>query len=213
MWQDVRVTEDQHVADSGPVDVRRLATVDALRAMADTTRLAILRVLMDQRDDLPVLSVKEIAARIGEPQTKLYRHIKQLEAAGLIRVASTRMVSGILEQRYQASQRDVTFDGRFLRDHADASEAAMQAVFDSFRLGFMTAFKNERFAPDAVPEPETDLQPTILSTEIRISASAAAEVRRRLQDLTKWLSQSVEADPEGLLVSVLIGYYVDPADE
>src|SRR5690242_6610077 len=75
--------------------------------MADPIRLAILAALMKSRRNLPVMSVKELAAELGEPQTKLYRHVRQLEAAGLIRVASTRMVSGILEQRYQASQRDL----------------------------------------------------------------------------------------------------------
>jgi DNA-binding transcriptional ArsR family regulator len=212
-WQDVRMTEEQHEAGSEPVDVRTLASVDALRAMADPTRLAILRVLMDRREDLPVMSVKELAARTGEPQTKLYRHVKQLEAAGLIRVASTRMVSGILEQRYQASQRDVTFDGRFLREHGDESDAAMQAVFDSFRVGFMTAFRDERLAPDAEPELASYWRPTALSAELRVSESTAAEVRRRLEELTNWLSDSLDDDPDGLLVSVLIGYYVDPADK
>jgi DNA-binding MarR family transcriptional regulator len=41
------------------------------------------------------MSVKELAEELGEPQTKLYRHVKQLEAAGLIRIAASRMVSGI----------------------------------------------------------------------------------------------------------------------
>src|SRR5580698_2917994 len=86
------------VAEAGPAAVRTVDSVAALKAMADPTRLAILAALMRTRD-LPVMSVKELAAELGEPQTKLYRHVRQLEAAGLIRVASTRMVSGILEQR------------------------------------------------------------------------------------------------------------------
>ena len=91
------------------MDVREIDTVEGLRALADPVRLAILAALDAQGPDaaLPVLSVKELARRLDEPQTKLYRHVKQLEAAGLIHVAATRMVSGILEQRYQASQRSV----------------------------------------------------------------------------------------------------------
>ena len=102
IWQDVNVNERDH--EAAPPTTRTVATVDMLKAMADPTRIAILTVLMEHPSDLPVMSVKEIAARLGEPQTKLYRHIKQLEAAGLIKVAATRMVSGILEQRYQAAQ-------------------------------------------------------------------------------------------------------------
>jgi DNA-binding transcriptional ArsR family regulator len=77
--------------------IRTVANVDVLKALADPTRLAILAALMKTRHDLPVMSVKELAAELNQPQTKLYRHVRQLEAAALIKVASTRMVSGILE--------------------------------------------------------------------------------------------------------------------
>jgi predicted ArsR family transcriptional regulator len=87
------------------------------------------------------MSVKELAAELDEPQTKLYRHVRQLEAVGLIKVASTRMVSGILEQRYQACQQDLSFERGFLHEHADESEVAMQALLDRYRDGFFAAFR------------------------------------------------------------------------
>ena len=65
-----------------------------------------------------VMSVKELAAELGEPQTKLYRHVKQLESTGLIRVAASRLVSGILEQRYQACQTDLRLGPGLMRDEA-----------------------------------------------------------------------------------------------
>ncbi len=184
-----------------------MASVESLRALADPTRQAILSALMERRDELPVLSVKELAARIGEPQTKLYRHVKQLEAAGLIRVAATRLVSGILEQRYQACQRDLVFDGQFMREHADESEAAMQALLDGFRAGFITAFRDKRLAPDAVPEAESHQRPALFVTEARVSQARAREMKARLQELMTWLSDEDAEDPDGILVDVLIGYY------
>jgi hypothetical protein len=45
--------------------------------------------------------------------------VKQLEAAGLIEVAATRMVSGIPEQRYRARQRSLQLSAALLRRHAD----------------------------------------------------------------------------------------------
>src|SRR5215471_2523012 len=93
---------------SGGEAVRAITDVETLKALADPLRLKMLSALMRGRpDDLPVLSVKELAHELGEPQTKLYRHVKQLEAAGLIRAVASRVVSGIVEQRYQASQRDL----------------------------------------------------------------------------------------------------------
>jgi DNA-binding transcriptional ArsR family regulator len=204
------MSEQERAAEAEPVAIRSVASVDMIRALADPTRLAILSVLMERHDELPVMSVKELAARLGEPQTKLYRHVRQLETAGLIRVASTRLVSGIVEQRYQANQRDLMFDGGFMREHADESEAAMRAVMDSFRDGWFTAFRDKRLAPGAVPDSQAYLKPSIFVTEARVSPRRAAEMREKLQELQKWLGSEDDEDPDGVLVDVLIGYYVVP---
>jgi DNA-binding transcriptional ArsR family regulator len=214
----VPVTDEQQaaagvtVADDSlaPLEVRTVTNVDILRAMADPTRLAILGVLMERRDELPIMSVKELAARLGEPQTKLYRHVKQLEAAHLIRVAATRLVSGILEHRFQACQRDLLFDGGFLRAHADDSEAAMSALLDGFRAGFFAAFRDKRLEPDALPEAEHYRLPTIYSSDLRMSTAKAAEMRAKLRELMTLLSDEGIQDPEGIVVNVLIGYYTGP---
>jgi DNA-binding transcriptional ArsR family regulator len=193
-----------------PLEVRTVAHVDMLRAMADPTRLAILGVLMERRDELPVMSVKELAVRLGEPQTKLYRHVKQLEAAGLIRVAATRLVSGILEQRYQACQRDLLFDAGFVRAHADDSEAAVSALLDGFRAGFFAAFRDNRLNPEAIPEAERYRLPTIYSSDLRVSPEKAAEIRARLRELMALLGDKAIEDPDGIVVNILVGYYTGP---
>src|SRR5215469_15004114 len=81
-----------------------VSNVDVLKALADPLRLRLLYALTRRAGGaaLPTMSVKELAAELGEPQTKLYRHVKHLESAGLIRSVSSRLVSGIVEHRYQA---------------------------------------------------------------------------------------------------------------
>jgi DNA-binding transcriptional ArsR family regulator len=179
--------------------------------MADPTRLAILSALMDaHHGELPVMSAKELAAQLDEPQTKLYRHIRQLETAGLIRVAATRMVSGILEQRYQACQRDLAFRSSFLREHADESEAVMEALLSNFRDGFFAAFRDKRLSPETVPESQAYRRPTLIAAEARISPARAAEIRTALQSFGELLNDPDIADPDGVLIKVLIGYYGEP---
>ncbi len=209
MVEDLRhaATAGSDAGPAAPLASKTVQDVEMLRALADPTRLAILSTLMAQRDDLPVLSVKEIAARLGEPQTKLYRHVKQLEAAGLIRVAATRMVSGILEQRYQASQRDLLFDGKFLRAHADDSGAAVTAMIDGFMAGWLAAFGDERLSPEKVQEAERYRVPTMAYCETRVSPARAAEIKDRLQELMALIDDETYEDPEGVLVDVLMGYY------
>jgi DNA-binding transcriptional ArsR family regulator len=219
MWQDETVENEQGSADVGvtgdsaPAELTTVADVDTLRALADPTRLEILALLMEGPGNLPVMSVKEIAARLSEPQTKLYRHVKHLEAAGLIRVAATRIVSGILEQRYQASQRELHFDRSFMRAHADESERALGAMFDGFRAGFLKAFKDERFAPEAVREAERYRVPRIAFSESRVSPARAAEINGRLREVMALLDDKAADDPDGVLVTVLIGYYTGTKPE
>jgi DNA-binding transcriptional ArsR family regulator len=168
--------------------------VETLKALADPTRMAILSVLTRSRD-LPVMSVKELAAELGQPQTKLYRHVRQLEEVGLIRVAATRMVSGILEQRYQACLRDLRFSPGMLREHMDETEVALQMVLDQFRDGVLEATSRQ-----------SERRPTLIMWEGTVAPAAADELKRRLQELNDWVEQLPE-DTAGVPASLLIGLY------
>jgi DNA-binding transcriptional ArsR family regulator len=170
--------------------------VATLKALADPTRMAILSVLTRSRD-LPVMSVKELAAELGEPQTKLYRHVRQLEEAGLIRVAATRMVSGILEQRYQACLRDLRLAPGMLREHMGDAEVAVQMLLDNFRDGVLEAMSRE-----------SERRPVFIACEATIAPDAADELKRRLKELNEWVEQLPD-DPDGIAASLLIGLYTD----
>ena len=116
--------------------------VATLKALADPIRLAVMGVLMGRTGEPQ--TVKEIAAALDEPQTKLYRHIKQLEQAGLIAVAGTRLVSGIVESRYTAAQDSLRLsrelfavDSGARADALDTVLAAVDLVRGEFRAGFL----------------------------------------------------------------------------
>lgn len=200
--------------------VRRVSDVDTLKAMADPTRLAILRALMDEPVGEPrVMSAKELAEELGEPQTKLYRHLKVLEAAGLIEVAETRLVSGIVETRYRAAQRDIRIDtegpgGADLADAvADETLAALLAAgIDDFR---------ERLAANGrrggYPARRTAAEtPRIGGTSLlsmRLSAEKAEEYNARLKALVDDLKDEPGV-PDGVTVEVLLAWFgrVEDAD-
>jgi DNA-binding transcriptional ArsR family regulator len=187
-----------------PPGVREIDSVEELRALADPVRLAILSALDTHGPDgeLPVMSVKELAQHLGEPQTKLYRHVKQLEAAGLIEVAATRMVSGILEQRYRARHRDLRLSEGLYRRHADESQAAVRSAFDAFLTGL---FDQARL-PDW-PSDDPD-KPVLLVFTDRVSPAAAERIRARLAEVT---TEIAEAEAGDIPVNVAIGFYRPPA--
>jgi DNA-binding transcriptional ArsR family regulator len=180
--------------------VREIDSVEELRALADPVRLAILSVLDTRVADgeLPVISVKELAQHLGEPQTKLYRHVKQLEAAGLIEVAATRMVSGILEHRYRARQRDLRLSAALFRRHADESEAAVRSAFDAFLSGLFNRARKEDLPSDG-PD-----KPVMLVAEERVSPAAAERIRARLVEVTREIAEEEKGD---IPVNIAIGFY------
>src|SRR5918999_142666 len=75
-----------------------LEDVDALRAVADPLRLRILF-----ETTYTGRTVKELAALLGVPQTRLYYHVKLLQRHDLLSVVERRMVSGIEERRYRSA--------------------------------------------------------------------------------------------------------------
>jgi DNA-binding transcriptional ArsR family regulator len=179
---------------------REIGSVEELRALADPVRLAILSAL-DTRvpdGDLAVMSVKELAKHLGEPQTKLYRHVKQLEAADLIEVAATRMVSGILEQRYRVRQRELRLSPALYRRHADESEEAVRSAFDAFLRGLFDRARDQGWLPDA-PD-----KPVVLVASNQVSQQAAKRIRARLAEV---LQEIGEAEAGDVPINVAIGFY------
>jgi DNA-binding transcriptional ArsR family regulator len=213
-WQDGIVTDQDSTPSADPVpEQTAINTVDQLKALADPTRLAILETLMSTGPAplsvLPVMSVKELAAALGEPQTKLYRHVRVLESAGLIRVAATRMISGIAEQRYQACQRDFDFAANLLRQHVDEAEALMRAVFDQFRNGFL-AVRRAR-PPDDNDADDTSRRATLLiyASGRRTPAQVTA-VRASLSEAVAAHFDGEDSDdPEAVPMHVLVSYFLD----
>jgi DNA-binding transcriptional ArsR family regulator len=197
---------EQSPAQAEPTAVRTVDDVDVLKAMADPTRLAILAALMKSRHNLPVMSVKELAAELGEPQTKLYRHVRQLEAAGLIEVASTRMVSGILEQRYQASQQDLKLGRGFLQEHPDESADVAQTVFDRWWDGFFAAY--QRYGAEISPG-EDYRKPMLVMIDTKVSPAKAAEVKNKLQEIIRDIGDEETDDPHGVTLNLVVGSFIE----
>lgn len=184
-----------------PLPLLEISDVETLRIVAEQTRLAILRVLMTGAEFAPpVMSAKELAASLEQPQTKLYRHLKQLEEAGLIQVAETRLVSGIVEHRYRAAQRNIVMSPRMLSDpttRAAASEGVVVAFNDT---------RDELVAHLQAGRVPLDRQRAILSTTgVRIPRDKADELRARLAAVLEEFAAA--ASPDGVDAHLFVAWY------
>jgi DNA-binding transcriptional ArsR family regulator len=205
MWQDESVSEMQN-AELGPgaggqpgPSIPDVAQV--LKALAAPSRLRILYALAPTGR---VMSVKELAEELGEPQTRLYRHVKVLESAGLIEVAATRIVSGIVEQRYRSAHGDVRLGPGLLRSAPEAAHAAIVTMATMYVEQFLANYQDAPAQDEEIPDSEAYRRPALSISDVRVPAEKAASIRTRLAEIMNDLSGEDEGD---VPVHVMVGFY------
>ena len=208
------MSSDQHEQDLTPdpdfrpADVRLIGDVESLRAISDPTRLRILETMVQRQD--PPWSVKELAAEIGVPQTRLYHHVEQLLERDLIRPVERRIVSGIIETRYRVAALSFQLDRNLLAGDSEAGQQALHdtlvAVFDTARGEVEQAIREGVIDPSAGA---SDERRVVLSRGLaRLSPERAAELRERLKALEEEFGN--DAYPEGQSYGLVFALYPMP---
>ena len=181
--------------------VRTVTDVDTIKALADPTRLAILRAL--SRDRMPK-SAKELAEDLDQPQTKLYRHLKVLQEAGLIEAAETRVVSGIVETKYRAMQSGVSINPS---EHPDETREAMHDII----AGNINDYRDRMLRAVDLDGPDADEESArkrgmMMNLSATISAEDADDFQRRLEALIAEFDD-FPRDPDGVRVEGLVSWF------
>jgi DNA-binding transcriptional ArsR family regulator len=171
--------------DRAPQAERVVSDVETLKALSDPLRLRILEAMVSRKD--ATWSVKELAAELAVPATRLYHHVELLLERDLIRVAAQRVVSGIIESRYRVAALSFRLDHRLLSTEADAGALGaelLHTVFDSARDDVARALHHYLAAhPGASPDAEAGADPErpVLTRGVALLTPArAAEFRTRL---------------------------------
>ena len=74
-----------------------ITDLSQIKALADPLRQQILGAFVTEPR-----TTKQVATKLGQPPTKLYRHVDMLERVGLIRLVETRPKRGTTEKYFQA---------------------------------------------------------------------------------------------------------------
>ena len=88
---------DYEIADEVQAD-----TPEALKALADGTRLAILDLLLER-----AATTSHVAEALGKPKGTVGYHLKVLEKCGLVRIVRTRQVRALTEKYYGRTGRRI----------------------------------------------------------------------------------------------------------
>ena len=183
--------------------VRTVTDIDTIKALADPTRLAILRALT--RDRLPK-SAKEMAEELGQPQTKLYRHLKVLQEAGLIEPAETRVVSGIVETKYRAMQSSVSINpGEHLDETREAMHTVIAGSLNDYRDRMLRSVDFDGPGEDT-DEESLKKRGILMNLSATISVERADDFQRRLEELITEFD-AFPRDPDGVRVEGLVSWF------
>lgn len=185
-----------------PPSEKVIADVEQLKAVSDPLRIQLIYAM--SRDARRAWSAKELARELGTKQTKLYHHLALLEEAGFIRVAETRLVSGIQEKRYQVTAHNYRVDRSLLG--AAGGHAAMaqmlDAVFDTTRSEILAAVRNGLVDPRSDDEEERGM--VLSSSYARLSPASVKKLKRHIKRLAEIDDLN---DPDGTEFGLLVAFY------
>jgi DNA-binding transcriptional ArsR family regulator len=200
---------DAGVAGSFEPDaVRMIRDVDTLRAISDPTRMRILEAMVQRLE--PAWSVRELATALGVPQTRLYHHVELLSEHDLIRATERRVVSGIIETRYQIAAQAFQLDRDLLSGGSEEAREAVHntlaAVFDTARSEIELAIRLDAIDTSADAPQERRV---LLSRGLaRLTPARVAELRKRLQALSDEFGG--DTDPDGTAFGIVLAVYPLP---
>ncbi len=173
----------------------RITRLETVRVLADPLRLRLLE-SMASRPDEP-WTVKGLATALGEPPTKLYYHVNLLEEHGLLVVTGSRLVSGILEKRYQLVAANISIGHGLLSmsEHGDdALGPVLATIFGGAGEDIQRAI---RAGVASLDRESTDPEPILLSKALdRLPPERAAEFRERLRALLTEFGEEASATPD-----------------
>ena len=177
------MTTDLNIADTHLIE-----DLDTLKVISDPLRIRLLDAIGMANRDGNLRTAKQLAAEVAVPHQKLYYHINMLEKHGLIKIAETQIVSGIIEKHYQVQARSVhvarhLFDNGISRDQkAQAALALLDSALDATRSDLVMLM--DRFGPEDEELSHLDGRRGHISRALaQLSPEQAADFHRRLTAL------------------------------
>lgn len=190
-----------------PDEILVIAALETLKVIADPLRLQLLAQLRDQPQ-----SVKQLAVALDVPLKKLYYHVNLLEQHKLIRVADTRIVSGIIEKHYRVSAYRLTVARELLSPHgqgvARGIDVFMSLVLDHARAEIRRSIRAGLI--DLVDFAEERPGLVLGRRWLSLTESQAAEYSRRLKQLGTEFEDHpppMQAGEQAQRYEILLGLY------
>lgn len=149
-------------------EVLAIKDLDTLKIISDPFRIDLIKRIGAINLAGELSTVKELAEKLDLPPTKLYYHINLLEKHGIIKVAETQVVSGIIEKKYMVAAKRITLDEDLVKSDEIPTEEHYEAAFTSIKAILDSALDDLRKSFDAAhsrqPEDPENNRPPLYSS-------------------------------------------------
>ena len=149
-------------------------------------------------------TAKELADALQTKQTKLYHHLGLLEEHGFIRVAGTRIVSGIQEKRYQVVALAFRVDRSVLgggRGEAAIGEV-LDAILDKTRTEILASVR-----AGLIDMSEEDPKRRRMALSFSHARLSPASVRKLMHQMQKLAEIDDDAGADTMPYGLVVGLY------
>ena len=203
------------------IEFRQIEDAATMKALADPLRQKLLRALARNVHEKPrIMTVKQLAEEVGEPTTKLYRHMKQLLAVNLIQIAERRLVGGIVEQHYRIAQKGLGVNPeRPTWDRDSAQSAELLGLVGAGIEEYFTRYEAALHAGQTHVLPQDSLEnpPYVRSVgaicDFQLPRERAAEFGERFHALVEEFNGEAHARGENtVLVNLMTFFYATEPD-
>jgi transposase-like protein len=182
-----------------------------LRVLSDALRLQLIEAFGRTRG-VP-RSVKEVARELGQSSTRLYYHVNLLEEHGLLLVAESRMVSGILEKRYVPAAKQYKVDSTLLKTAESAADSESRDVLgraiDSV-LGTTAADFKRAIAAGVAglgDDPPSPRRTVLSRSHLRLRPEDAARLIETLEALADRDGEDAADAPDAQSYGLTLAFY------
>lgn len=196
---------------ASPAPVRLIFDIDTVRAVGHPLRARIIESMRGRPDDS--WSVRELAAAIDVPATRLYHHVDVLVRHHLIRPVERRIVANVAETRYRIGALTIQLDPGLFAGRAAAPAPAAGSGHTPGTAFELAASEVRRAAEqgkigldeDAPPHKRLVLDRVVM----RLTPARAASLHARLFEIAHEYGD--DDAPDGVEIGMLLGVYPMPS--
>lgn len=170
--------------------------IETLKVLSDPLRLEILKQvgILNKRGQR--CTVKQIAALLKMPPTKLYYHINLLEEHGLLVVGDTQVVSGIIEKHYQVAAMNMSVNKNIMSMNEGDRSEQLDTIFSSIKEVVDSALSNlqESLSTifDEVEREKVQAVPARNQVALDVRSDEIVLTREQAQDMVRQINQILE---------------------